>query len=137
MNKVFLDTNIWLYAFIETQDKDKYEKSKDLILQSENIVISNQVIGEVGFNLLRKAKFSENDWQKLIKAFYLNYEVLPLSETEYLKASLLREVHTLSYWDSLIIASALTQDCHILYSEDLHHQQTLEGKLTIINPFKN
>ncbi len=39
-----------------------------------------------------------------------------------------------SYWDSLIIATALQNDCSILYSEDMQHNQLIEGKLRIINP---
>ena len=41
-----------------------------------------------------------------------------------------------SYYDSLIIASALENGCSILYSEDLHRNQKIENTLTIINPFK-
>jgi predicted nucleic acid-binding protein len=40
-----------------------------------------------------------------------------------------------SYYDSLIIASALQNECSILYSEDLNHNQKIENVLTIINPF--
>jgi predicted nucleic acid-binding protein len=40
-----------------------------------------------------------------------------------------------SYWDSLIIATALNSGCKLLYTEDLAHGQKLEKKLSIINPF--
>jgi len=40
-----------------------------------------------------------------------------------------------AYYDSLIIASALENDCTILYSEDLHHGQIIEERLSIMNPF--
>jgi predicted nucleic acid-binding protein len=52
-----------------------------------------------------------------------------------LKASFLRKTYILSYWDSLIMASALENDCSVLYSEDMQHGQILEGRLKIINPF--
>jgi len=38
-----------------------------------------------------------------------------------------------SFWDSMMVAAALDNQCSILYSEDLHHQQIVEGKLQIIN----
>ena len=41
-----------------------------------------------------------------------------------------------SYWNSLIIASALQNNCTILYSEDMQHNQLIENKLRIINPFE-
>ena len=40
-----------------------------------------------------------------------------------------------SFWDSMIVAAALDNHCSILYSEDLHHEQIIEGKLQIVNPF--
>ena len=41
-----------------------------------------------------------------------------------------------SYWDSLIIASALENECDTLYTEDMQDGLIIEGKLTIVNPFK-
>jgi predicted nucleic acid-binding protein len=38
------------------------------------------------------------------------------------------------FFDSLIIAAALSAGCDRLYSEDLQHGQLIEG-LTIVNPF--
>ena len=37
--------------------------------------------------------------------------------------------------DSLMISSALLNNCNILYSEDLQHNQLIENQLQIINPF--
>jgi predicted nucleic acid-binding protein len=41
-----------------------------------------------------------------------------------------------SYWDCLILASALENECNIVYSEDLQDGQLIEGQIEIINPFK-
>ena len=40
-----------------------------------------------------------------------------------------------SYYDSVIIASALQNNCTILYTEDMQHKQIIENTLEIINPF--
>jgi predicted nucleic acid-binding protein len=40
-----------------------------------------------------------------------------------------------NYWDCLILASALENDCGILYTEDLQHGQIIEKSLEIVNPF--
>ncbi len=40
----------------------------------------------------------------------------------------------LSWWDSLIVASALLQKCQILFTEDLHDGLLIEG-LRVVNPF--
>jgi len=41
-----------------------------------------------------------------------------------------------SFWNSMIVSSALINHCSILYSEDLQHNQIIENRLQIINPFK-
>ena len=40
-----------------------------------------------------------------------------------------------SYYDSLILASAVESRCTVLYSEDMQHGQVIEKKLKIVNPF--
>jgi predicted nucleic acid-binding protein len=42
-----------------------------------------------------------------------------------------------SFWDSMMVASALNNHCSVLYSEDLQHNQIIEDRLQIINPFQN
>jgi predicted nucleic acid-binding protein len=45
------------------------------------------------------------------------------------------EAYKFSFWDSMMVAAALNNHCSVLYSEDLHHKQLIEERLTIINPF--
>jgi predicted nucleic acid-binding protein len=49
----------------------------------------------------------------------------------------LRRSYAVSFWDSLVIASALQAQVSVLYSEDLQHEQVIDGRLRIINPFVN
>ncbi len=135
MSKVFVDSNLWLYAFIEGQDNTKHLKAKLLLQNMQDvIIISNQVISEVSVNLLRKAKIDEISLQSIIQSFYQKYQVIPLLENNFISASNLRERYQFSYWDSLIVSVALQEKCTILYSENLSHQQKI-GDLTILNPF--
>jgi predicted nucleic acid-binding protein len=46
-----------------------------------------------------------------------------------------RRKYSYSYWDSLIIATALENNCSILYTEDMQDGQLIEDKLRIGNPF--
>ena len=62
--------------------------------------------------------------------------IAPLSFQTYHLAFSLRSKYSLSFWDSLIVASALENNCTTLYSEDMQHQQVIDNQLTIINPFK-
>jgi predicted nucleic acid-binding protein len=35
----------------------------------------------------------------------------------------------------MMLASALINNCEVIYSEDMQHNQIIEDKLTIVNPF--
>jgi predicted nucleic acid-binding protein len=87
-------------------------------------------------NLLKKTDVGETYVQELIRQWSQAYEIVPVEQEQLLDASSLRASHNLSYWDSLIVASALSADCTILYTEDLQGGQTIRGRLTIINPFE-
>lgn len=67
----FVDSNIWLYAFIETPHKSLIAKS---LIKGADITISTQVINEVCVNLIRKALYPEEKTRDLI-AFYNTYNV--------------------------------------------------------------
>ena len=45
------------------------------------------------------------------------------------------EQHGYGIYDALVVAAALEAECAILYSEDFQDGQTIDGRLTIRNPF--
>ncbi len=131
-----VDSNVWLYVFIETQDVGKSVVAKSVI-QSENIAVtvSTQIINEICINLVRKAHFSEKKIRELIESFHSRHDVIGIDREIILKASEMREHHSFSFWDSLIFASALYAGAEILYSEDMQDGFVIE-KTRIVNPFK-
>jgi predicted nucleic acid-binding protein len=42
--------------------------------------------------------------------------------------------HNISFWDAMIVSSALQMDCKVLWTEDLNNDQYL-ADLLILNPF--
>ena len=133
---LFVDTNIWLYAFIAGQDSDKCDTAKQLIQQhSERLVVSSQVINEVCVNLQKKVHMPEARVAQLIRSFYRKYPVIMLDEAVQILASDLRDRLSLSFWDSLIVAAALHSGASILYSEYMQAGLTVQDQLTILNPF--
>ncbi len=65
--KIFIDTNIWLYSFME-QNYKKAEISRKLIEANfTKMILSTQVLNEICFNLIKKANYSEQDIKILIK----------------------------------------------------------------------
>lgn len=130
----FIDTNIWLYSFIQSQNTEKTKIAGAIIKECE-IVISTQIINEMSVNLIKKANFSENKIQNLINSLYRKYTVFELSHDILLKASKIRSEYSFSFWDSIVTSSALDCDANYLLSEDMQDGFKLENKLTIINPF--
>jgi predicted nucleic acid-binding protein len=132
----FIDTNIWLYAFTVGNDPEKTACAKAPIEVRSAVSVSTQVINEACVNLIKKAHFSEQQIQQLIESFYAKYGVVELSKAILLKASTLRGQHALSFWDSIIVASALSTNATVLYSEDMQEGLVVENRLRIMNPFK-
>lgn len=130
----FIDTNVWLYAFIQTQDQNKTAVAK-ITIQSSEIVVSSQVINEVCVNLIKKARFDEASIRALVESFYSKCRVAGINKATLIKASELRTAYSFSYWDSLIVACALAEGASVLYSEDMHAGLTVENRLQITNPF--
>ena len=134
-DKAFIDSNLWLYAFIERPGEEtKHARAAALIEASERYSISTQVVAEVSSNLLRKAGMAEDALLDIITGFYSRCRVLETGLAVHQAASRIRTAHQFSYWDSLIIASALEGGCTILYSEDMQHGQVIDGRLTVLNP---
>ena len=132
-DKVFLDTNIILYA-ISTEDNDKHSIAKPIVLSESTI--SAQVINESSVNLIKKLKFTEEMVQKFINSAYQRFNVIELSRNVFIRASELRKQYNFSYYDSVIVAAALIANCNILYSEDMQDGLIVDNLLTIVNPFK-
>jgi predicted nucleic acid-binding protein len=130
----FVDTNIWLYAFIQTQDSRKNLAAHEL-LASINPIVSDQVINEICVNLLKKACVAEHEVKELIKAFYAKYHVVTVDKDILVQASDLRMRYGLSFWDSTIVSSALQAGCSLLYTEDMQHGLMVENMMTLCNPF--
>lgn len=134
-DKVFVDSNIWLYSLIQSGDDDRHQQAVDFLIQLENPVINSQVIREICSNLKKKTSIPEEQLCYLIRGWYQDCKVVHSNASQHLLASRLRDSYSLSYWDSLIVAAALEANCVKLYSEDMQHGQIIDGKMTIQNPF--
>lgn len=137
MNKVFLDTNILLYS-CDATDSDKQRISRRIVhnsIERRNTWISYQVLGECANVMIRKLHMERTNAIRILHYFNrlkrvdFNFEIL----TEALNA---REAHQLSFWDSMITATALDADCDTLFSEDMSHGQLISN-VQIINPFRD
>lgn len=134
--KVFIDTNILIYASLEhSGDSIKKEQSKLLLsFRDYELVVSTQVINE-SYYVFQRNGLSDDLIQKIISEFLFSTNLALITEATIRLAWDVKNKYKFSIWDSLIAASALETECSILYSEDFQHTQLVEGKLQIINPF--
>ena len=72
----------------------------------------------------------------LIQTFETRCTVVAPNIEILLKASDLRSRYHFSFWDGLIVASALFANAEILYSEDMQDGLIVEQRLILTNPFK-
>jgi len=140
-DKVFIDTNIFVYAFLENHKQEKDYK-KHIIAKTflqnfdydKQIIISTQVCNEY-YSALLKNKILDQQIQESLKALIDVVQVSSISKSTILTLMNFKNRYKYSYWDSLILSSALENNCTILYSEDMQHNQIIENQLKIINPF--
>ena len=85
--------------------------------------------------MVKKLKFDEYQIKRFIISCYKKYEIINFEKNIFLSASDIRNNYNISYYDSLIVASALSSNATILYSEDMQHNQKIEN-IIIVNPFK-
>lgn len=133
MPRCFVDSNVWLYALIASQDQAKSAHAQQVI-QQQSLCLSTQVINEICLNLIKKAGMAEADIQNLTESFHSRYIVATINRDVMLKASALRLRHQFSFWDSQIVAAALSVGAEVLYSEDMNTALVVENKLKIVNP---
>jgi len=133
-DKTFLDTNIIIYSQ-RSDDLAKKSISQKLI-QNGGFAVSTQSFNELCNVLIRKYKI---DADRIFEIIYviseLAQEVFIINENTILNALNVHKTYKYSYYDSLIIASSLECKCKYLFSEDMNDGQTIDGGLTIINPF--
>ncbi len=102
-----------------------------------NIFISVQVLNEfINASLKKKLFEKESQLDETLKFFIAAFQFAPLSIITVTKALEIRRKYKLSHYDSVIVATALENNCQILYSEDLQHGLLIDKKLKVINPFK-
>jgi len=127
----FADTNLFIYA--ESADGEKTARSLEII--EAKPVVSVQVINETVNVLTRKYSFTLAEAHEVAEGLLDLCEVVPLEVATIREAIRLSKRYALSHWDSLIVAAALRAECDTLYSEDMQHGQTFDGRLTVVNPF--
>jgi len=110
-DRTFIDTNILIY-FISNEKKKKL-RAKEIIFSSQEVYISAQVISEFISVCLSKKLLSIAEITPLIDNFLSALRFSSVEESTIKKALQIKQDYNFSYWDSLVIASAIENNCSI------------------------
>lgn len=131
----FVDTNVLFYAEDESQPA-KRDRARALLRElvpTGQAVLSLQVLREFFAASRKKLRLEAEDAKARVER-YARLEVVRLDVDDLLSAIDLHRLHSISFWDALIVRAALIARCRILYSEDMQHGRRIDG-LEIIDPF--
>ena len=134
-DRVFVDTNVFVYA----DDDDagpKRDRARALLAElipSGRAVVSTQVLQEFFVVANRKLAIPPERARQRVEVLAQLHVVLVRPEL-ILGAIDLHRLHSLSFWDALILKSASTAGCTCVLSEDLNAGQVIDG-VRIDNPF--
>lgn len=131
--RIFLDSNVLLYAYSET-DPEKRARAR-MLADDPGAIISTQVLSEFANVVLRKFGMPVSEARRRTAELAARCEVFTVTPATVIEAFLIRERFGFGFFDSQIVASALASGATTLYSEDLHHSQTIDGILRIVSPF--
>jgi len=135
--KVFIDSNILVYAF-DSSEQEKQAIAQNLLNMegvTGDIALSTQVLQEFFVIVTRKLKIplSIDDASKTVQLFSA-YPLIQINPKLILKGIERHRNESFSFWDALIVEAALAANCKILFSEDMQDGRRI-GKLEIRNPF--
>ena len=132
-DSIFLDTNILVYLYSE----DEPEKQSIVlnIFDKVHCVTSTQVLNEFCAVCLRKLRMPSSQVLQSIIEIIENCELCYIDIEIIQKALSLNDKYGYTYYDCLVLASAIFCGCKYFYSEDMQHNQCIERNLIILNPF--
>jgi predicted nucleic acid-binding protein len=131
----FVDTNIFVYAHLYEEGNPKCEAALALLENLPTVICSTQVLNEY-YSAMLKNKVSENLIQDNVEQIIAFSNVAVVQINTLRSAYQLRLRYRFSYWDCLILASAMEMNCAVLYSEDMQNGQVIDGVTRIVNPFE-
>ncbi|MBI4690053.1 MAG: PIN domain-containing protein [Nitrospirae bacterium] len=134
ISRIFVDTNILIYAYSETEPKKKEMVLS--LLGHEMVCLSTQVISEFIWVMNGKFNIDMKSLKVITDNLFEIYTVFRINNSTIVKAIDTALQFHFSYWDSLIVASAIESNCRVLYTEDLQHGQIINSNLSVLNPFK-
>jgi predicted nucleic acid-binding protein len=136
--RVFVDTNILIYA-LDPADPRKRQGSADLLRQTisnRTLTLSPQSLNEGYRVLTQRRRLMAVEAARGYLRTLAPWATAPLDATTTERAFAVEDETGYSWWDSLMLASALLAHCRLFVTEDLQHGREVSG-LRIMSPFSD
>ena len=133
----FVDTNILVYAHDTSAGakRDRAARLLEELWESRNGCLSIQVLQEFYVNITRKvARPLDSGAAAQILADLAVWRVHVPGVQDVLDAIGLQCRYSISFWDAMILQSAVRLGCESVWSEDLNSDQMYDG-VRIVSPF--
>lgn len=135
---VFVDTNVFVYRFDQSEPAKQARCEawlRHLWNQGEGR-LSIQVLEELYVTLTRKVDHPLNpaDGRLVVRSLF-SWDPVVLDRGTLEGAWALQDRYSLSWWDALIVSAAQVSACSLLLTEDLSHDQELDG-VRVIDPLR-
>ena len=132
-----LDTNVLIYS-VDRDAGERHQQAMQLMdeMVGKECVLTLQSLSEFFSAVTRmrkmpieEAKGQVDDWMMLFPVVAADTHVISKAMESVLKRQF-------SYWDAMIVETAVRASVSHLYSEDMQHGQIWKG-MEIVNPFKH
>lgn len=137
MSLVFVDTNVLIYG-VDDRELVKRDRARAWLSEcwrKQCGRLSTQVLNEFYVNVRRKFRgvLTEDGARAEVRR-YQTWRPWTVDHQTVESAWAVESRFGLNYWDALMVAAAQQQGCTILLSEDMQHNQQLDG-VRVVNPF--
>jgi predicted nucleic acid-binding protein len=133
----FVDTNVLIYT-VDPSAPEKRRRAVEWLtrmIRSHTLVLSPQSLNECYRAVTdRRGLMPRADARRFIGAL-APFCTAPAGFMVSREAWRIQDAFALAWWDCLLLASASLAHCQIFLSEDMQHEQRVDG-LTILDPFK-
>jgi len=134
--RVFIDTNILIYA-LDPSDPWKRQVSADLLRQTisnRTLTLSPQSLNETYRVLTQRKRLMPTAQARGYIATLAPWAIAPLDAKTTARAFEVEDETGYSWWDSVMLASALLAQCRLFVSEDLADGRDVSG-MRVASPF--
>ena len=130
-----LDANV-LFYFFDPRDPKKQAAAQQIVRASfaRDCWIGLQAVGEFYNAVTRKKILPPADAGQEALKFLTKFPTFPATVNAHRIAAQGAQVGQFSYWDAVLLSSAVDAGCTLLLSEDMQDGMSV-GPLTIRNPF--